>query len=217
MLPGDAHYHTVYDWYNLYRDKMSESLLENPVQLGGPGVVVEIDKSKWGHKRKYNRGRIVPGGTWVFGIIERGTGRVVLFTCNNRSADELIPKINRVVLPGTTIMSDEWAADRSLSRRGFRHLTVNHSENFADPVTGSHTQTIEGFWANAKTHFKEMHGVKATQLPAHLDETMFRWNHKGEDIFDLMIKTISHFHPTEETNDPRKLAGKPVIVYNSDK
>ena len=89
------------------------------------------------------------------------------------SADELIPKIIRVILPGTTVMSDEWAAYSSLSRRGYYHLTVNHSENFVDLVTGSHTQTIEGFWSNSKVNFNRMHGVKSPEIPAYLDEIMF--------------------------------------------
>ena len=40
--------------------------------IGGPGVEVEIDESKFG-KRKYNRGRQVEGH-WVFGGVERVTG-----------------------------------------------------------------------------------------------------------------------------------------------
>lgn len=217
MLKGAAHPHSVYDWYNLYRDIMSRALIESPVRIGGVGVTVEIDESKWGYKRKYNRGRLVKEGTWIFGIIERGTGKVALFTCSTRSAEELIPKINKVVLPGTSIMSDEWAAYRSLSQQGYHHTTVNHTENFVDPVTGCHIQTIESFWANSKVHFKEMHGVKDSQLPAHLDETMFRWNNKKEDMFSLMLRKIAHFYPVEETNNLEKLKEKPAIIYNSDK
>ena len=37
----------------------------------GPGIVVEIDEAKIGH-RKYNRGRWVDG-FWGFGGYERGT------------------------------------------------------------------------------------------------------------------------------------------------
>ena len=199
MLKGAANLNSVYDWYNLYRDIMSRALIEGPVRLGGVGVTVEIDESKWGYKRKYNRGRLVKEGIWIFGIIERGTGKVALFTCSGRSAGEFIPKINRVVLPGTSIMSDEWAAYRSLSEKGYHHTTNNHTENFVDPVTGCHTQTIEGFWANSKVHFKEMHGIKVSQLPAHLDESKFRWNNKKEDMFTLMLRKIAQFYPVEET------------------
>ena len=150
MLKGAAHLHSVYDWYNLYRDIMSRALIENPVRLGGVGVTVEIDASKWGYKRKYNRGRLVKEGIWIFGIIERGMGKFALFTCSARSAGELIPKINRVDLPGTSIKSDEWAVYRSLSQQVYHHTTVNHTENFVDPVTGCHTQAIESFLAIQK-------------------------------------------------------------------
>jgi hypothetical protein len=44
--------------------------------MGGEGKVVEIDESKF-RKRKYHRGHYVKG-QWVFGGIERGTGRTFL-------------------------------------------------------------------------------------------------------------------------------------------
>ena len=62
-----------------------------------------------------------------------------------------------------------------------------------------------------------MHGVKDSQLPAHLDEATFRWNNKKEDMFSLMLHTLAHFYPVEETNNLEKLKEKPVVVYNSDK
>ena len=65
-LKGAAHLHRVYDWYNLYRDIMSRALNESLVQLGGVGVTVVIDESKWGYQRKYNRRRLVKEGIWIF-------------------------------------------------------------------------------------------------------------------------------------------------------
>ena len=32
----------------------------------------------------------------------------------------------------------------------FAHLTVKHKYNFVDPVSGAHTQTIEGAWRGPK-------------------------------------------------------------------
>ena len=97
---------------------MSRPLLENPTQLRGNGKIVEIDESKWGHKRKCHLGRGTAYSQWIFGLTERGTGRAVLLTVRRRKAEESIPKIIRAVLPGTTIISDEWAAFRLLSRHG---------------------------------------------------------------------------------------------------
>lgn len=46
--------------------------------IGGPGVIVEVDESKFG-KRKYNKGHKVPG-VWVFGGVERTLERKCFLT-----------------------------------------------------------------------------------------------------------------------------------------
>lgn len=174
---------------------MSRTLLESQIKLGGPTKIVEIDESKWGHKRKYNRGRINKNSQWILGLIVRGTSKVCLLIVRNRSAEELIPLIQGVVLPGTTIMSDQWAAYNSLGTLGYTHYTVNHTENFVDPRTGAHTQTIESFWGQSKSIFKNMRGSTADQLPPHLDEVMFRWNNKEQPMFHLLLqKFLSSIH-----------------------
>ena len=48
MLNGAAHFNSMYNWYNLYRDVVSMSLIETLIQLGGAGTIAEIDASKWG-------------------------------------------------------------------------------------------------------------------------------------------------------------------------
>ena len=39
---------------------------------------MEIDESKFGAKRKYKRGRVLEG-PWVFGVVEQGSQKVLLF------------------------------------------------------------------------------------------------------------------------------------------
>ena len=56
----------------------SLKILHGNIKLGGRGKTVEIDESMFGHKRKYNRGR-VSEGAWVFGMVERGSGRALTF------------------------------------------------------------------------------------------------------------------------------------------
>ena len=64
---------------------MKIGLLRILVKLGGEGVEVEIDESKFG-KRKYNRGRIVEG-PWVFGGVDKISGDFFMVTVPKRDKD----------------------------------------------------------------------------------------------------------------------------------
>lgn len=70
------------DWYNFFRDVCGEYFVSNPVTVGGPGMTVEIDESKFG-KRKYNRGRMIDGH-WVFGGVERGSNKSFMLVVPDR-------------------------------------------------------------------------------------------------------------------------------------
>lgn len=52
---------------------MYDGLILKRTPIGGVGLEVEIDESKFG-KRKYNRGHLVVG-QWVFVGVERGSNR----------------------------------------------------------------------------------------------------------------------------------------------
>ena len=56
--------HTAVDWDMFCRELCEVTLFEQREKLGGPGKVVQIDKSKIG-KRKYHHGHVVEGqGFW---------------------------------------------------------------------------------------------------------------------------------------------------------
>lgn len=58
--------------------------------------------------------------------------------------DTLIPIMHKHILPGSVIITDGWAAYRTLKNRGYTHHVINHSENFVDPENPQvHTQNIE--------------------------------------------------------------------------
>ena len=58
----------VADWTKHLQDALAICVLSDDDPVGGEGVVVEIDESKFG-KLKYNRGHNVEGA-WVFGGVE---------------------------------------------------------------------------------------------------------------------------------------------------
>ena len=56
--------------FQYFRDVCSTKLLHAPLQLGGPGVILQIDESLFCYKAKYNRGKRASKEQWVFGIAD---------------------------------------------------------------------------------------------------------------------------------------------------
>ena len=216
MLPGRISEPALVDWLNFCRDIWSFYMLQHPIQLGGAAEIVEIDESKWGKKRKYNRGAVRnEGGPWIFGMIERNRSRVLIWSVPDRTRATLQPLITGNVVPGSTIHSDEWPPYANLAALGFVHKTVNHSDTFV-AADGTHTNTIEGFWGNAKQYFKRMRGVNRPSLNSHLDEVMYRWNRRDQgDLLPLFIQDISQRYPVNADlpHDPMVLAIMPDYVF----
>lgn len=125
-----------------------EILEDDSEMLGGPGVHIEIDESKFG-KRKYHRGRRVDG-VWVFGGIERNSDRMFMECVERRDAETLTGIIKRWVKPGTTVHSDCWKAYSGMEQMGYIHKTVNHSREFLNRETGACINRIESIWRAVK-------------------------------------------------------------------
>jgi hypothetical protein len=169
-------------WSEYHADLLAWDLNHRPMldgatgQIGGPGIVVEVDESKFG-KRKHHRGHPVEG-VWVIGGVERGGDRgVFLAQVPDRSAETLMAVIEHHVAAGTTVYSDCWKGYRKedLQAIGILHETVNHSKFFKDPVTGVHTNTIEGTWSAVKRAIPVRHRTTAL-----IDKGLitFIWNRK---------------------------------------
>jgi transposase-like protein len=127
---------------------MYDSLMRNKTQIGGNGIIVEIDEAKFG-RRKYNRGRLITG-QWVFGGVERQTKKMFVIPVPSRKAEVLLPLIKDHIAPGSVIHSDCWKAYQQINKSIYQHHVVNHSKNFVDPDTGTHTQNIERLWRDIR-------------------------------------------------------------------
>lgn len=91
---------------------------------------------------QYNRGRLIEK-RWVFGlaVMSFQPPRPIFVLVNRRDQRTLENAIQRFVLPGTTVISDEWAAYRQLNRLGYDHQTVNHSVSYVNPATGEYVES----------------------------------------------------------------------------
>ena len=69
----------------------------------------------------------------------------------DRTADTLMTIIHDWIEPGTTVISDSWAAYRDFGSHGYTHHTVKHSIQFVNSDNGDHTNTIESTWRSVKT------------------------------------------------------------------
>ncbi|KAF7702633.1 hypothetical protein CDIK_0523 [Cucumispora dikerogammari] len=123
---------------------------------GGPGRVVQIDETQM-TRRKNNVGRI-QDPIWLFGGIDCTSKKSFLFQVINKSAASLMLIILQNIRPGTTIVSDCWAAYNTISQHNYNHLTVNHPLYIVDPVTRSNTNRVENMEMRAKKDIKKSSG-----------------------------------------------------------
>nr|XP_047123618.1 uncharacterized protein LOC124806602 [Hydra vulgaris] len=137
---------TSIQWYQYFRDICSFKTMDVAAanQLGGPGLIVEIDESLF-FKRKYNVGHNVEKH-WIFGAFDVTSKKGYLRRVEDRTAQTLVPIIQQWVAPGSIIHSDQWASYTNLNNLGYNHFTVNHTINFVDPDTGATTNHVESFW-----------------------------------------------------------------------
>ena len=174
---------TITSWYRYLNDLVAMDLSELPGdegQIGGDGIIVEIDESKFG-KRRYNRGHRVVG-VWVVGGIDRSEDKnMFAVSVPDRSARTLLEIIRRHVRPGSIIYTDCWKGYRTedLADLGCAHLTVNHSYQWVDPRTGAHTNTIEGMWSALKAHTNKRHRTADWVDPCLMQ---FIWRRKYKDV-----------------------------------
>lgn len=186
---------TVIDWYSFCREVAINYCIETSVKLGGIGKVVEVDEAKFG-KRKFNCGRVIEG-TWVVGGIERGSRNIFLATVDSRDEQTLMKVLQDNVLPGTHVITDCWKSYNNLEKYGYQHSTVNHSQNFVDPVSGAHTQNIEREWREVRARIPRF-GRAKQHFAGYLAESIFKRKFPDEgDRFHQFLLHAAKLYPPQ--------------------
>ena len=177
----NLNYKTIQSRFMQFRKLIAEYCNKEANKLNGE---IEIDESYFGGKRKGNRGRGANNKTIVFGILERN-GKIYTKIVENVSKETLMKEIENKTLKGSVFYTDGWKSYNSLEQYG-KHNIIKHDEDkFAD--NHNHINGIEGFWSYAKEKFRKYHGIKKNNYPFYLKEMEFRFNHRNENIFNLLF------------------------------
>jgi hypothetical protein len=189
MLAACGHSSATICAFMKYINQLVASMItDESCQIGGEGITVEIDESKIS-KRKYERGHHVEGA-WIVGGVERSPDRkLFVVRVPDRTQAALSTIIAKYVRPGSTILTDGWRSYAYLSQEvQYTHMSVNHSLNFKDPSTGTHTNTIEGTWAGIRSRIPKRNR-SGDNIDDHLLAFIWRRQNEGR-LWDAMLQAI---------------------------
>jgi transposase len=109
------------------------------------------------------------------------------------SAESILEMTVKTVRYGSIMYTSKFRSYDTLMFCGYRHLKVDHNKRFiSDKV---YINGLEGFWSYAKQRLIKFHGVSKEKFPLYLKEMEFRYNHRHENLFILLVKNLCNFVP----------------------
>jgi hypothetical protein len=179
---------TIAQYLSDFRGLLAGSIYNNLQMIGGKGIVVEIDETLISRRKNPWTSK---DGVWVFGGVER-TGEKRMFSemVPDRTSKTLLESIKRNIHPDSTIISDCWTAYKSIGKKlKMDHMTVDHSKNFKDPITGAHTNHAEAMWYALKRKIPN-----SERIPEKIDNYIFEfmWRHQNENrIWEAFLECLA--------------------------
>ena len=178
---------TTHRLFGLLRSRIVELAEAESAPFTGS---VEVDESYFGPRRiRGLRGRGAGRKVAVIGLLKR-RGKVFCAPVLDCSKAELMGVIRgQVVRKRSTIYTDGWRAYDGLLLEGYKHYRIHHHANeFARGRR--HINGIESFWSFAKLRLAKLRGVRWEYFYDHLKETEWRFNHRRDNLFTLLINNI---------------------------
>jgi transposase len=185
-------YNAAYKAVHTIRAAILAHSTDGDVFLGGE---VEVDESYFGGKRKGKRGRGAAGKVPVFGILER-EGRVFVEVLPTTRAKDVLALTVKKVRRGSIVYTDRYRNYDALMFCGYRHLRVDHGKYFSRGRV--YINGLESLWSYAKERIMKYHGVSPQRFPYYLKELEFRYNHRKEDLFSLIMKYLCNLVPKRD-------------------
>ncbi|KAG8222183.1 hypothetical protein J437_LFUL001275 [Ladona fulva] len=178
--------HTVCDIYQYYRKLVSNHLDFQDVQIGGEGVIVEVDETKLA-RRKYERSQSVDD-IWVVGGVEKSADRkVFLVPIESRDPASLATILERHVLPGSIIQTNLWNYYSGLSESSMKkeEPEISYSVCSNSPAKHFDINTLRGTWEGLKQNVARRNRT-TERIEEHLWEFIWRSKH-ADDAWDGLL------------------------------
>ncbi|CAG8613353.1 13178_t:CDS:1 [Acaulospora morrowiae] len=169
-----------------FHDLVIETLNNDDLMIGGDGIVVEIDESK------FCKGKDTDG-IWVVGGVERTEKRKCFFVVvDRRDAETIRSIVSKHIKPGSIVATDCWRGYQNLEDFDIIHEKINRSISFVN-MNGTHTNTIEGTWQGLKIRIQPRHrGTES--IEKYLLEFIWRRKHENDLWQGLLdaLRTIKY-------------------------
>ena len=155
-----------------------------------------MEESYFGARRvRGKKGGGAYGKTIVFGLKKR-KGQVYTQVIRNCSREQILPLITSRISKRTKVFTDGFRTYDSLVDLGYKkHYRVHHGKNeFAKKERKgkkkikNHINGIENFWGIAKVRLYKFRGMDKTTFLLHLKECEFRFNHRHDNLYLLLLK-----------------------------
>lgn len=153
--------------------------------------IIEIDETYIGGKHKGKRVRGSENKTAVIGLAQK-KGMLKTKVVANTNSNTIKSIVRNNVQFDVDIITDEYRSYNILKKMGYKHNTINHSEE--QGVNGiNHVNTIEGFWSQLKRFINgTFHCVSPKYLQSYVDEFVYRYNHRlsSLSIFQKLVLMV---------------------------
>jgi transposase len=165
-------------------EKQIRLLMSEGGKLGDMGTPIEVDEAYIGGKRKQtDKDRKTP----IMAALEVG-GHVRTAVVPRANSQTALPFLDKYVYEGSMLHTDESKIYKHLKvRQYYNHQSISHiaKEFVRDGITTNH---VEGFFGQLKRSLDgTYHAVSPHYLSEYVAEFAFRYNHRNELIFPLLL------------------------------
>ncbi len=125
----------------------------------------------------------------VLGMMEKG-GKIKLKVLNKAWGNEIKPFIKSHIDKKSTIITDGFGGYYGLDKYFSKHVILNHSV-YERKKKNYSLSTLEGYWTLSKRAITgQYHKISRDHLQDYLNELTFKFNNKGDNIFNILINNM---------------------------